>query len=249
MKKGSFAIRLFLYASVFSLVWLGAYVGLSGAFAVAEPSDKKAELTPTPVPTLPNPVSSYWSVFGVADEEGTVTEFVLQYADFLADTLVFVEVPTDTKAELSAGAYEVLSVHNPEIPELFMISELCEIFSEETLCMAATEVAAGFLGERPKACYILEEDTYRSLVEETKEGGRFFIPDSVRDTILTVFEHAVTDRTPEEELVYVESYRDVEELYYYTLPGTATAQEYVPDRVGIKEMVEAYRGGQFAKDE
>ena len=249
MKKGSFAIRLFLYASVFSLVWLGAYVGLSGVFAVAEPSDKKAELTPTPALTLPNPMSSYWSVLVVADEEGKVTEFVLQYADFLADTLVFVKVPTDTKAELSAGAYEVLSVHNPEIPELFMIWSLCDIFSEETLCMAATEVATGLLGERPKACYILEENAYRSMTEETGEGRRFLTPTSVKDTILTVHAHGVTDRTPAEELVYTESYRDVKHCYYATLPGTAAAQEYVPDENGIKEMIEAYRTGQFAKAE
>lgn len=248
MKKGSFAIRLFLYASLFCVVWLGAYVGLTEAFAVAEPFRHKTELTPTPIQDLPSPVNSYWTVVAVKDEEGEVTEFFLQYADFLADTLAFVKVPTNTKAELSAGAYEVLRVHNPEIPELFMISELSEIFSEETVCMAATEVAAGFLGERPKACYILEDAIYQTLTRETEEGVRFSVPDSVKDTILMVFEHSVTDRTLEEELVYTESYRDIKKIFYDTLPGTVAAEEYMPDREAIKEMVEAYREGRFEKD-
>lgn len=248
MKKGSFAIRLFLYASLFSLVWLGAYVGLSGVFAVEAPSGQTVA-TPTPLPNLPSPIGSYWSVLAVEDESGAVTEFLLQYADFSADTLVFVEVPTDTKAELAAGAYEVLRVHNPEIPELFMISELCEIFSEETLCMAATEVAAGLLGERPKACYITEKAVFASLTEETKEGTRFLTPESVKDTILAISERSVTDRQAEEELVYTESYRDIKDIFYVTLPGTAAAQEYVPDREEIKTLVESYHAGQFVKKE
>jgi len=249
MKKGRFAIRCFLYASLFCLVWLGAYMGLTGMFAVAEPSEQEAEVTPTPIPGLLSPVHSYWSAVVVVDEENTVTEFLLQYADFLADALVFVKVPTDTKSELSAGAYEVLSVHDPEIPELFMVSELSAIFSEEMLCMAAAEVAAGFLGERPKTCYIIEDAVYRSLTETTREGERFLVPDSVKDTIVAVHENAVTDRTLEEELMYTESYRDIKNTFYYMLPGTEAAQEYVPDHNGIKEMVEAYRVGQFVMEE
>ncbi len=249
MKKGSFAIRLFLYASLFSLVWLGAYVGLSGVFSVKELSGNEVKSTPAPTPELPNPVASYWSVLVVTEENGTVARFYLRYADFLNDFLAFVEVPVNTKAELSAGAYEVLRVHNPEIPELFKVSELCRIFSDETLCMAAAEVAAGFLGERPKGCYVLEGETFRSIVRETKEGERFVVPDSVKDTILTVFEHSLTDRTLAEELIYTEGYLDIGEIYYTTLPGVAAAEEYLPDLNGIREMAENYRLGISAKEE
>lgn len=248
MKKGSFAIRLFLYASLFSLIWLGAYIGLSGAFEVTEP-DGGAETAPTPVPDLPNPVSSFWTALAVKDEKGAVTRFFLQYADFLADTLVFVEVPVNTKVELTAGACEVLRVHNPETPELFMISELCELFSEKTVCMAAAEVAVGLLGERPRVCYLLEEGTYLSFTEETKEGMRFLSPPSVKTAILTAYQHSVTDRTLAEELVYTESYQKVEQVIYDILPGTQAAQEYVPDREKIGSMVEAYHIGQFEQRE
>ncbi len=248
MKKGSLVLRLFLYGSLCSLVWLGAYVVLSRMFSVAEPPSAPPKEEKPSAANLPDTLSAYWSVLAVADEEREVTAFFLSYADFLNDTLAFVEVPTDTKTELSGGAYEVLSVHNPEMPELFMISELCGIFSEETLCMAAQEVGAAFLGVRPKACYILEEAVYETLTEQTKEGIRFLVPDSVKDTIGTVAEHSLSDRSLEEELVYLESYRDVKRIFYRKLPGKAEAQEYRPDPAGIKEMVEAYRIGQFEEN-
>lgn len=248
MKKRSLALRLFLSMSLFSLVWLGAYIALSGVFFVEGPPTAPLKENELSAAQLPETLSSYWSVLAVTDEQHKVTAFFLRYADFLNDTLVFVEVPVDTKAELSGGAYEVLSVHNPELPELFMISELCGIFSEETLCMAAQEVGAAFLGVRPKACYILEEEVYQMLTEQTKEGTRFLVPDSVKDTIVMTAEHSRTDRSMEEELVYLESYRDVKRVFYRRLPGKAEAQEYRPDLAGIKEMVETYRIGQFVEN-
>ena len=157
MKKGSFALRLFLYASLFSLVWLGGYVALSGIFAVPEEPLNTTISEITPTPTIPEPVFAQWSVLIVKDEEKDVTSFLLRYADFLADTLVFLDVPVDTKVELTAGGHEMLNVHNPEVPDLFMVSDLCRIFSEETWCMAAEEVGTVFLGTRPKKTYIVDE--------------------------------------------------------------------------------------------
>ena len=245
MKKGSFGLQLFLYASLVSLIWLGGYVILSEVFSVEVKKPEKPAETVTPAEELPNPVSAQWSVLAVVDEEKEVTEFMFRYADFLADTLVFVNVPTNTKAELAAGGYEVLSVHNPELPELFMISDLCRIFSEETWCMAAEEVGAALLGIRPKECYFLEKATYDSLTERTEGVTRFRIPDSVKDTVFTITAHAVTNDSLEAELLYWESYLDLNDIYYRTLPGEASAEEYRPDYNGIQSMTEQFQTGVF----
>ena len=245
MKKGSFALRLFLYASLFSLVWLGGYVALSGVFAVEEETPEPEVPEVTPMVSLPATSPTLWSVLVAVNEEREVTTFTVRYADFPADRLVFIEIPVDTKTELSSGAYEVLRVHNPELPELFMISELCTFFSEETLCMAAEEAAVSLLGVRPKVCYVLEESIYETLVEKTEKGVRFRTPDSVKETILWVTEHAITDGTLEEELVYVESYRDIDTVTYEKLPGTEEAVQYRPDYDGIYALVEQYRAGQW----
>lgn len=245
MKKGSMVLRLFLYASLVSLVWLGTYVGLSGLFSVKEAAPEQPPAPVTPAGNLPATVSTGWSVLVVTDEEREVTEFMFRYADFLKDTLVFVRVPVETKAELVSGGYEVLSVHNPELPELFMISDLCRIFSEETWCMAAEEVGVALLGVRPKHCYVIENTLYEKLTETVNGETRFQTPESVKDVILEVTGHAVTDGTAEEELLYWESYLDVEEVYYRTLPGTATAEEYRPDWDGIQRMTEGFQTGFF----
>ncbi len=248
MKKGSMALRLFLYASFVSLVWLGAYVGLSGAFSVKEDVPENAPEAITPAISLPTPVSVQWSVLAVVNEEREVTEFTFRYADFLADTLVFVNVPVETKVELVSGGYEVLSVHNPELPEIFMISDLCRIFSEETWCMAAEEVGVALMGIRPKNCYVIEKTMFEELTEKVDGEVRFRTPDSVKDVIIEVTEQAVTNSTVEEELLYWESYLDVDEVYYRTLPGTASAEEYRPDFGAIQQMTDEFRAGVFEKE-
>lgn len=248
MKKGSMTLRLFLYASLFSLVWLGAYVGISGVMSVKDSGDGGLRATPTIVADIPQPESSYWSVLAVVNEEHKVSRLYLRYADFLEDVLVFVEVPVDTKVELPAGGYEVLSVYHPEIPELFMVSEFCDIFSEDTLCMALAEAFSGMLGTRPKACYITENSVFEMLTEQTKEGVRFIKPKSVKETIMLVTSRSLSDRETEEELVYTESYADVKQVLYHRLPGEDRAQEYVPDSEGIGKMTDRYRKGIFTEE-
>ncbi len=245
MKKGSFALRLFLYASLVSLVWLGSYVLLSGVFEVKEQMTDVPQTTVTPEAVLPTPLAIQWSVLVVKDSEGEVSDFFLRYADFLSDTLVFVEVPTDTKAELASGGYEVLKVHNPELPELFMVSDLCRIFSEETWCLAAEEVGVALLGVRPKECYVIEKELFDGMTETVDGQRRFLSGMSVKDTISAAVRQSVTNDTLRDELVYLESYLDLDEIYYRVLPGEALAEEYRPDFGGIQQMSADLQSGRF----
>lgn len=245
MKKGSLILRLFLYASLVSLVWLGVYVLLSGLFAVRETQREDSVPEVTQAVSLPNPVSTQWSVLAVVDEESEVTAFLLRYADFLADALVFIEVPVDTKVELTSGGYEVLNVYNPEIPEMFMVSDLCKIFSEEIRCMAAEEIGVSLLGVRPKECYILEESVYEEITELVDGKRRFLSGLSVKEVISSVMKHGVTNDTVKEEMVYWESYQDIDTIVYRMLPGEASAQEYRPDLNEIARLTEALYAGNF----
>ena len=248
MKKGSLALRLFLYASLVSLVWLGAYVFFSELFAVKEAAPDIPQVQVTQAPEVPMPASSQWSVLAVVNEEQEVTTFMFRYADFLADAMVFIEVPVNTKAELVKGGYEVLSVHNPELPELFMVSDLCRIFSEETRCMAGEEVGVSLLGLRPKECYVIEEALYNELTETVEGKRRFKKPESLLDTLVTVAEQALTDDSLREDLVSLESYEDTERIVYRMLPGEASAEEYYPEYGAIGQMVERIQSGLFEEE-
>lgn len=246
MKKGSFALKLFLYASLVSLLWLGGYVVLSGLFSEQETMPEQPEAEATPEVSLPVPMAMQWSVLAVINEEKDVTTFLLRYADFVADAMAFVEVPVNTKAELAPGGYEVLSVYNPELPELFMISDMCHIFSEETWCMAAEEVGLALLGVRPKECYIMEEEIYGQLTEEVEGRIRFSEVLPLREAITLATEHAVTKDTLLQELVYLESYRDLDMIQYSKLPGESLAEEYKPDMQKIQQLVQNLQAGIFS---
>lgn len=244
MKKGSFALRLFLYASLVSLVWLGGYMVLSKLFFVEEPG-RKAEAAPTPIVQLPESTAKQWSVLAVTDEEGEVTDFWLRYGDFRADVLVFIQIPVDTKVELAAGGYEILKVYNPELPKLFMVSDVCRFFSEETMCMAVEEAGTALLGVRPAESYIIDGETYSHLIKR-EEGRIYFVrPESMEETIEDVVSNGITNDTAEAELVYWESYADVECIYYMKLPGRDGAQEYVPDEDKIAEMMNCLETGEY----
>lgn len=245
MKKGSNLLQLFLYASLVSLVWLGGYVLLSEVFTVKEEGLKEPPAVATPAANLPETAATMWSVLVVTDEEKDVTKFFFRYADFLSDKLVFVEVPVNTKVQLETGGYEVLLTHNPELPELFMVSDLCHIFSEATLCMAAEEVGVALLGIRPKECYVMEKSFYESLTETVDGRIVFQKPVSVKEVVVAATERAVTDDTLEEELLYWESYLDIEDVYYKKVPGKTLPEEYEPDLVALRQMAEEFRAGIF----
>lgn len=249
VKKGSFAIKLFLYASLVSLLWLGGYVVLSGLFSSQDymPEQPAAEVTPEV--NVPIPAAMQWSVVAVINAEKDVTSFLLRYADFVADTMVFLEVPVNTKAELAAGGYEVLSVYNPELPELFMISDMCHIFSEETWCMAAEEVGLALLGVRPKECYVMEEEIYGQLTTEEAGQVRFSETLPVKEAITLATKHAVTKDTLSQELVYLESYRDLDMIQYAVLPGQSLAEEYKPEPQKIQQLVQNLQAGIFLTED
>ncbi len=247
MKKGSFVLRLFLYASLVSLIWLGGYMALSGLFSVEEPKKEGTGVPVSPAVRIPEPKALQWSVLAVKNEEGEVTDFRIRYGDFRSDVLVFMEIPTDTKVELAAGGYEILKVHNPELPKLFMISDMCRIFSEETMCMAAEEIGTALLGVRPTESYIIEEELYH-LLTKTENNRTYFRRDgSVEDKIISVTANAITNDTEEEELAYWESYSDVDCIYYLSLPGRGGAQEFVPDREKTAEMVSCLEAGDYER--
>lgn len=248
MKKGSSLLQLFLYASLVSLVWLGSYVVLSEVFSITEETKKDPVITEGPEEQLPETRGTFWSVLVVTDEEREVTKFYFRYADFLSDKLVFVEVPVNTKVQLESGGYEVLRVHNPELPGLFMISDLCNIFSETTWCMAAEEVGVALLGVRPKECYVVEASFYENITENMDGRRQFTVPKSIKETIVGAVENAVTNDTSTEELLYWESYLDIKEVSYVDLPGKASPEEYHPDLGELRLMVEELRAGIFEEE-
>lgn len=245
MKKGRELLHLFLYASLVSLVWLGSYVLMSDMLAIQEENDTGPIAEVTPHVQLPETVGTQWSVLVVADENAEVTRFFLRYADFLTDRLVFMEVPVNTKVELETGGYEVLLTHNPELPEIFMISDLCRIFSEETWCMAAEEVGVALLGTRPAECYVIDREFYNNITETVNGKEVFKESLSVKETIVEATEQAVTDDTAEEELLYWESYLDIKEFFYKTIPGKATPEEFQPEIATLRQMAEEFRVGVF----
>lgn len=245
MDKDGMLLKIFVCASIGSLIWLGSFVLLSGFFEVQ--TQTKPETVPVPSQNLELPVvySSGFTVIAVRGEQDEITDFYLQYADFLRDSLVFVRVPTDTQIELSAGAYEVLRVHRPEMPKLFMLSELLSLAREELFCMAAEEAMGGLLGVRPKACYLLPEELFSELTGKSDAGLQFLAPESMVDTVLTVQHRAVTDRTEKEALIYTESYCDIKNVFYQVLPGEAQTSGYRPDSDAVSEMAQRFEAGMF----
>lgn len=109
--------------------------------------------------------------------------------------------------------------------------------------MAAEEVGVSLLGLRPKECYVIEKALYERMTEQKDGETRFVVPESLKDTIVTVVKQAVTDDTLREELVYLESYGDMDRIVYRKLPGSASAEEYHPAFAEISRMVERLQAG------
>lgn len=115
--------------------------------------------------------------------------------------------------------------------------------------MAAEEVGAALLGVRPKECYVIEESLFETMTETVEDEVRFKMPLGMEETLVSTKAGVVTDAVAREETLYWESYRDMDEVYYKTLPGKASAEEYVPDATEIRLLVERLQTGVFEDGE
>lgn len=245
MEKNSLMLKIFLCVSLGSLIWLGSFVALSEAFEVKTEPYQTPQITSEPSESLFTAYAKSFTIVAAEDEEHSITEMSLVYMDCTTDTLVVLTVPTNTKIEFSAAAYEVLRVYRPDMPKLFMISELAHSFSEELFCMAAEEAIGGLLGVRPKSCVLVSEATYHALFEQTEQGARLKKPKSVKDTIAAVYRYGISDRSLSEALLYTESYLDLKEIYYGVIPGENLLQEYRPDGDKMRQMAESFAVGSY----
>ena len=91
----------------------------------------------------------------------------------------------------------------------------------------------------------MEQSAYEQLTELVDGKRRFKENGSVRESVRTALEHSVTTASLEGEMLYWESYLDVDKVVYLTLPGEASAQEYRPDREEIKRLVQNLQAGLF----
>ena len=91
----------------------------------------------------------------------------------------------------------------------------------------------------------MEESVYEEITELVDGKRRFKSGLSVKEVISSVTEYGRTDDTIKEEMVYWESYRDIDTIVYRVLPGEASAQEYRPDLNETAHLVENLRTGIF----
>ena len=130
-----------------------------------------------------------------------------------------------------------------------MISDLCHVFREETWCMAAEEAGVSLLGIRPAECYVIEESLYEDNTELVDGKRRFLRGLPVKEVITSAVLQGVTNDTLKEEMVYLESYKDMDRITYVRLPGEAFAQEYKPDFNQISVLLEQLKAGTYVFEE
>lgn len=242
MKQTKMIVGISVTVSLTILILLGGYAFLSGVFKVPEPK-RKPIVMPAGEPIV-NTETSFWTAIAISAEDGALERLYLQYTDCIRDTVIFTEIPTDTKAELSLGALEVLRVYRPEMPKLFHVSELMTLSKEPVFCLALQEVVAELTGTRPRGCILIDKDTWE------KRLGSVDTPFEAMGTPAEIIEDILKKSTAkdlvwEEELVYSESFADVRTVFYRTLPGTYEGGEYLPNAALFREFAQQYTVGNF----
>lgn len=237
MKKKSLFVPFFLYGSLFCILWLAGVLMFTALFQVKPLQNAETPETPGTQTMLPTPISSGFSVLAVVSEDESLVQMYLCHTDFVRDTMSLISVPMNTRTELSRASLEVLSSYQPEMPSLFMPTELYRLFPGKKFCMAAEEMFSGLLGTRPKACYVIHEKLFETFTKKKNGTIEFIAPKDIRKLLLTIHRTEITNRTETEDLIYLESYRDIGALTVSVLPGKDEVQFFRPDTEALAELV------------
>lgn len=243
MKNAKMIIAVTAALSLSVLILLGGYALLSGIFKIPEPK-RKPVVTPVKAPSV-STETSFWTAIAVQGEDEELERLYLQYTDCIRDVVVFTEIPTDTKAELSLGALEVLRVYRPEMPKLFRVSELMTLSNEPVFCLALQEIVMELTGVRPRGCVLVGKETW----EEQTGGGSvpFETTGTPAEVITAILEKSIAkDLDLETELVYSESFADIRTVFYRTLPGNYEGGEYLPNTALFRAIAQRYAVGDFS---
>lgn len=207
---------------------------LNSRFAVKVKQQDAAMITQAPLPDKPEnvPVTVYYIM---EENSKKISALYIEVLQIATNTLFYMEIPVDTKVDLSEELYKSLQTYGPELPQHFKLANMAESFSEEYRLTAANRILSEVL-----------DFSVTEYVKATDEEFRKRPAIKVEEITPSVFFEAYSEwvkstmssRTVEERWSYYENRLRVTDMIMEIAPGSREKDGYLISSKRTKERLE-----------
>lgn len=209
----------FLFLIIITLV-----PALNDLFAVEVTQENGAPaVTQAPIPGKPEEVT-VTAHYQMEDDSKKISKIYIEVYHTGAEGVVYLEIPADTKVNLSEELYKSLQTYAPELPQYLKLSNMAESFSMSYALTGCNRILSELLGVsvtdyvRAGATAI---DAWFSTQQEKPEERNFF------DEYTKWMENSSSNKTLEERWIYYESRKNIRTVQIELAPGSREKDGYV----------------------
>ena len=202
-------------ALVVMLLMLVLLPFLTRLLKVEVASNASAVVTGAPTPNKPELISVS-AVYQM--EEGTkkISSIYIEVFQTARSQVAYMEIPVDTKVNLSEELYKNLQTYAPELPRYLKLSNMAESFSTEYGLTGCNRILSEVLGISIEKYVCADKESLQSwlaLQPEEKSNTGFF------EDYTKWMTNSVSSMGTEERWSYYESWRQVTGIQMETAPG------------------------------
>lgn len=104
------------------------------------------------------------------EENGTISALVLEVWSRSRERLSYITIPADTGVTISAGLYRMLTVEEPEVPQMMRLSELYRYYEKDAAFPLGVPVAEELLDTEIDSFTVLTAEEFGRQFRQTKNG-------------------------------------------------------------------------------
>lgn len=193
-------------------------------------------VTQAPLPEAPEkvPVTVYYVM---PENSKKISAIYIEVFHAGASGVSYMQVPVDTKVNLSEELYKSLQTYAPELPQYLKLSNMAESFSTEYGLTGCNRILSEVLGISLKA-YV--RTGAESMAEWLKLPGEEKTETGFFEAYKTWMENSSSSRTIEERWSYYESRRCIKKVIVETAPGSQEKDGYLLSGKRSREMLEEW---------
>jgi len=210
-----------LFILFFSIVVIVPF--LNDLLAVEVRKTENAVLTQAPIPGKPEEVTC--TVFyQMEDNSKKITGLYIEVYHVGSDGVVYLEIPADTKINLSEELYKSLQTYAPELPQYLKLSNMAESFSENYALTGGNRILSELLGVSVTDYVRADKETTEAwlLAQQEEPSKRNFFKDYAK-----WLGNSSSNKTLEERWIYYESRNMVRTVQIELAPGNREKDGYV----------------------
>ncbi|MBQ8633899.1 MAG: hypothetical protein IJ420_09865 [Lachnospiraceae bacterium] len=210
-----------LFILLFSVVVLAP--SLNDLFAVEIKKTEETGLDPLPLPAKPEAVTLTAHYLMEADSK-KISGIYIEVYHVGNDEVVYLEIPADTKVNLSEELYKSLQTYAPELPQYLKLSNMAESFSEGYALTGCNRILSELLGVSVTDYVRTGKEAMEAWLaaqQEVPEERNFF-------KIYTEWlDNSSSNKMLEERWIYYESRQKVQKVQIELAPGDREKDGYV----------------------